>query len=97
MQILPDGPFEKLASMLVNNPGTNLMQEAYAKEKNWVMLFRPWRLASALLFFLLLLVVLVEWVNFTKLRIDDQTLTDTIEEICERNFQQTVLAIANYK
>jgi len=92
MQILPDGPFEKLASMLVNNPGTNLMQEAYAKEKNWVMLFRPWRLASALLFFLLLLVVLVEWVNFTKLRIDDQTLTDTIEEICERNFQQTVLA-----
>ena len=41
---------------------------------------------------LLLLVILVEWVNFIKLRIDDQTLTDTIEEICERNFQQTVLA-----
>lgn len=92
MQILPDGPLEKLASTLVNNPGTNLMQEAYAKEKNWIMLFRPWRLASILLFCLLVLVILVEWANFIELRIEDQALTDTIEEICERNFQQTILA-----
>jgi len=91
IQILPDGPFEKLASTLVNNPGTNLMQEAYAKEKNWAMLFRPWKLASVSLLFFLVLAMLVEWVNFIELRIEDRALTDMIEELCERNFQQTTL------
>ena len=92
IQILPEGPFEQLASTLVNNPGTNLMQEAYAKKKNWVMFLRPWRLALTSLLFLLVLAILVEWANFIELKIEDQTLTDTIEEICERNFQQTILA-----
>ena len=92
VQILSDGPFEKLASTLVNNPGTNLMQEAYAKKKNWVILFNPWRLASISLLCLLVLVILVEWANFIELRIEDQILTDTIEEICEKDFQQSVLA-----
>ena len=92
IHIMPEGPLEQLASTIVNNPGTNLLQDTYAKKTNLTVLGRPWRLAASLLFFLMVLATLVEWARFFELKREDQALSQMVEEVCNRDLQQPTLS-----
>src|SRR5690606_7060437 len=44
LKLIGDGPLPRFAATLVHNPGTNLLQGAYAPKSDWLALAKPWRL-----------------------------------------------------
>ena len=92
LQLMPDGPLPRLGSTLINQPGSNLMQGAYAPKSNWGALLKPWRLAAGLLIGLALAAMLAEGVRYLSLSREDQALATLLEAGCQRSFQSARLS-----
>ena len=84
IKLLPDGVFPHLAATLVNRPGTNLLQGAYAPKSNWVALARPWRMAAGLLIAAGALALAGQGVEYYSLRREDAALTEQLTADCQR-------------
>lgn len=83
-RLMADGTLPHLAATLVQRPGTNLLQGAYAPKSNWAALARPWQLAASLAGVALALAVLLQVANYVSLRRDDALLTAAIGTECRR-------------
>lgn len=93
VQLLSEGPLPRFGSTLINRPGCNLLQGAYAPKSNWGAMFRPWRLAAGLLLGLAALTMLAEGVRYWSLSRQDQALTALLETGCQQSFQATRLSV----
>ena len=83
---LADGVLARLAATLVFQPGTNLLQGAYAAKSNWGELLRPWRLAASLFVAMMLFILGSQAAEYLTLQKEDQALTDILTATCQRNF-----------
>jgi len=92
LQVLPEGPLPKFGATLVNQPGSNLLQEAYAPTSNWSAWFHPWRMAAALLLGVGILATLGEGARYYALSRQDQALTSQLEIGCQNTFQSPRIA-----
>lgn len=92
LQILPEGPLPRFGATLINQPGSNLLQGAYAPLSNRRALLRPWHMAAALLLSFGVLATLTEAVRFSVLRQQDQALTSQLETRCQNIFQSAQIA-----
>ncbi|MCZ6498085.1 MAG: type II secretion system protein GspL, partial [Gammaproteobacteria bacterium] len=92
LQILPEGPLPRFGATLINQPGSNLLQGAYAPLSNRRALLRPWHMAAALLLSFGVLATLTEAVRFSVLRQQDQALTSQLEMRCQNIFQSARIA-----
>ena len=87
LQVLAEGPLARFGATLINQPGSNLLQGAYAPPSNRRALLRPWRMAAALLLSLGVLATLAEGVRYYALAQQDQTLTSQLQTGCQNAFQ----------
>ena len=92
LQVLPEGPLPRFGATLINDPGSNLRQGAYAPKSNWGNLVRPWRLAAALLLSLGILATLTEGARYYALSQENQALTARLETDCRNSFQSTQIS-----
>jgi len=92
LQVLADGPVPRFGATLINEPGCNLLQGAYAPKSNWRVLVQPWRVAAMLLLGLSVLALLTEGVRFYTLSQQDQALTSQLETGCRQTFQSPQIA-----
>ena len=93
LQVLPEGPLPRFGATLINTPGSNLLQGAYAPRSSWVALVRPWRMAAVLLLSFGILATLTEGVRYYVLSQEDQALTSALETGCQNAFQLPGLAV----
>jgi type II secretion system protein L len=84
VKILNDGVFPYLAATLAQQPGTNLLQGAYAPKSNWLALMKPWRVAASLLAASLVLGLLLQGAQFLQLRRTDAALEAVVAPLCQR-------------
>ena len=84
VKILNDGVFPYLAATLAQQPGTNLLQGAYAPKSNWLALMKPWRVAASLLAASLVLGLLLQGARFLQLRRTDAALEAVVAPLCQR-------------
>lgn len=82
VKVLPDGALQLFAAKLVNHPGANLLQGAYAPRSDWGALMRPWRIAAALAGGLIATMALGSIVDYIRLSRTDTALTSAIEARC---------------
>ncbi len=92
LQVLPEGPLPRFGATLINQPGSNLLQGAYAPVSNRRALLRPWRMAAALLLSLGVLATLAEGARYLALSQQDQVLTSQLEAGCQELFQSPRIA-----
>ncbi len=92
LQVLPEGPLARFGATLINQPGSNLLQGAYASVSNRRALLRPWRMAAALLLSLGVLATLAEGARYLALSQQDQVLTSQLEAGCQELFQSPRIA-----
>ncbi|MGI9257483.1 MAG: type II secretion system protein GspL, partial [Gammaproteobacteria bacterium] len=91
VHMLPEGPLPRFGATLINQPGSNLLQGAYAPKSNWRGLVRPWRMAAALLVGLAALATATEGVRYFSLNRQDQVLTAQLQSGCQDSFQTAQL------
>ena len=48
VKLLQEDALPLFAAKLINHPGTNLLQGAYAPKSNWGVMLKPWRVAAVL-------------------------------------------------
>ncbi len=92
LQVLPEGPLARFGATLINQPGSNLLQGAFAPASNHRALFRPWRMAAALLLSLGVLATLAEGARYYALSQQDRALTSQLETGCQNTFQSPRIA-----
>jgi general secretion pathway protein L len=83
---LPQGILPRLATTLVFEPGTNLLQGAYAPRSDVTGLLRPWYTAAALLLALIAVTVGTKAAEYILLKRQDAALTEQVAAICSRSF-----------
>ena len=92
VQLLREGLLPRLGATLIDRPGCNLLQGAYARKSNWQSRFRPWRFAAALLLGVLVLAIAGEGARYIALSREDRSVTAMLETACRVNAQATSLA-----
>ncbi len=89
--LLADGVTVMLARNLAAEPGTNLLQGAYARKSDWVGMLKPWRVAASLLGAALLLAFVAQATQYISLAREDRELNAQLEQACQRQFGATSL------
>ena len=92
LQVLPEGPLPRFGATLINQPGSNLLQGAYAPVSDRRALLRPWRMAAILLLSLGVVATLAEGARYFVLSQQDQALTSQLETGCQDIFQSPRIA-----
>jgi general secretion pathway protein L len=90
---LASGPLPRFASTLVFEPGTNLLQGAYAPKSDFSGLLRPWYAAASLLLAWILLTIGAHATEYLVLKREDLSLTEQLTTICARSFSSSRLSV----
>ncbi len=91
LNLLADGVTVMLARSLATQPGTNLLQGAYARKSDWTGLLKPWRTAASLLAAALLLAFAAQATQYISLAREDGALNAQLQQACQRQFGATSL------
>jgi len=89
VKLLNEDALPLFASKLVNHPGANLLQGAYAPKSNWGAMLKPWRVAAVLGAGLVATALLGTIVEYIQLRRTDTMLTTALETRCGEQFNNT--------
>ena len=88
VKLLPEGALPHLAVNLGAGYGINLLQGAYAPLTDSGPLWKPWRLAAALLIGLLGTVLVVQFIELRRLKAQeaklDEAMTELVKKACPR-------------
>jgi general secretion pathway protein L len=77
---LPEGALARLAAQIVTTPGVNLLQGEYAQRSSFASFWAPWRLSTALLGALLVLVTTVSLLDLRRTRAEAAALDQAIDQ-----------------
>jgi general secretion pathway protein L len=81
LKLLPDGPLPQLAAGAVNQPVINLLQGDYAPRTAVEKMWKPWRLAAALLIGLIVVTIGRQAAELYSLKATEKELDALIEQI----------------
>ena len=81
VQLLREGLLPRLGATLIDRPGCNLLQGAYARKSDWQSRFRPWRFAAALLLGVLVLAIAGEGARYITLSREDRSVTAMLDSV----------------
>jgi len=84
VKLLPEGTLPHLAVNLGTGQGINLLQGAYAPVTDSGPLWKPWRLAAALLVGLLATILVVEFVELKRLEAQESELDEAMAELVKK-------------
>lgn len=92
VRLLEHGTLPSFASKLVNEPGTNLLQGAYAPKSDWASLLQPWRLAAAMIAGFALISLVAMGAEYLSLRLEDGRLSAALGSECQAQFGSAQLS-----
>lgn len=81
MKLLPDGPLAQLAAGAVTQPAINLLQGEYAPRTAIEKMWKPWRVAAALLLALVVVTIGRQAAELLSLRAVEKELDASIEQV----------------
>ncbi|MDH4053984.1 MAG: type II secretion system protein GspL [Gammaproteobacteria bacterium] len=81
VNVLPDGVLPKLAVTVAAGYGVNLLQGSYGKRTEYAALFKPWKMAAALLLALGVIAMTMKGVDYYRLSQDESALRAQFTEV----------------